>query len=362
MNKNDVLFVGVGQAGGNLVSDLMKRDRRYKGLFINTCHNDFVALDNATDKYIIANADGTGKNRKLAKQYARNDILSIVDEIKKYPMAKVIYFVFSTGGGSGSGITPVLMDVMKNRIKIKKKICGIIMMPSIYKSIQAQNNGIECWNELMQNNCFDSLLVLDNSKAKGKNSESQINESFCDLFDNFMEMSTPHKDGVIDTHEIEILGTTKGLTFIYELENSQEHTKIKLAKAMANNVFGDYQGKYCQYIGISSIKGQVEEDIIISEFNGVKDNFITYNDKKNLVVLGGCIPSLETTELLQESIKENLKEIPDDIDFSQFIVDNSTLQEEKQKIKEKNIEPQEEKDDLDEKILDDSYWDNILNL
>lgn len=47
MEKSKMLFVALGQGAGNVVDGLLSKDKRYKGLFLNSSLFDIKPLKNA---------------------------------------------------------------------------------------------------------------------------------------------------------------------------------------------------------------------------------------------------------------------------------------------------------------------------
>ncbi|MBO3442925.1 cell division protein FtsZ, partial [Clostridium haemolyticum] len=113
MEKKDILFVGIGEAGGKLLNEILKKDKRYVGLYINSNYDDFADLETANDNmYIITAGQGTGKNRQKSKALLKSNINSIMDEILKYRTSEVVHFLFSLGGGTGGGSTPTIIKAL----------------------------------------------------------------------------------------------------------------------------------------------------------------------------------------------------------------------------------------------------------
>lgn len=364
MERKDVLFIGVGQAGSNVVSEILKQNSRYVGLFINTSYTDLLSIENAKNVYTIPSADGTGRNRNKAKLFVKDYRHTLLDEINKFKGSNVLYFVFSFGGGSGSGISPVLIKMLE--VTKSNKIINVVgILPSYEESKRVKQNAIECWNELIQQKNINAFYLLDNNKRKDK---MEINKEFAQQFDMFMNISQPHPNGVIDKEEIGILANAKGSTALYVLPNDESDTKIAIAKAINNSIFADF-GDYnepCKYLGISTVEDKFNQRIIESEFEYNEDCFKGFNSSANIVITSGCKPQKIAIEMLGISIKEKLNKKISSIDeFEDLTVEGVITDNDKMRMNEivnnhtKNIK--QEATDVDKILDDDSLWDSIFS-
>ena len=113
MDRSDVLLVGLGGAGGNLVDTIVNKNPMFECLFINTSITDIQSLTNSNEEvenfYCISKINGVGRDRTKGKAFAKQRGLNILDTISRYNQKK-IYLVTSFGGGSGSSILSVLTE------------------------------------------------------------------------------------------------------------------------------------------------------------------------------------------------------------------------------------------------------------
>ena len=66
MNKERVLVLGTGQAGGN-IADIFAQNG-YDTLVFNTANSDLDKLKNVKNKVIVGDTEGSGKNPNLSKE------------------------------------------------------------------------------------------------------------------------------------------------------------------------------------------------------------------------------------------------------------------------------------------------------
>jgi cell division GTPase FtsZ len=102
-------FIGAGQCGNNMCSQLWEQGYRRVILF-NTTEKD-LRINRVPPKYhVIAESyDGAGKNREVGKEAARASSSRIVELMsERFKGSDFIFIVTSSGGGSGSGSAWVL--------------------------------------------------------------------------------------------------------------------------------------------------------------------------------------------------------------------------------------------------------------
>jgi hypothetical protein len=366
LSKDDLLLIGIGEAGNRILSEILKKDKRYIGLFINTSYKDVLQVDNAKNVYLIPSSDGTGRNRHLAQMYVKDYVNSIIDQIDKFPLQRNITVLFSMGGGSGSGIAPLLIKLL-NKVRPNKVINIVAILPSIEESNKVKENAIECWNEIVEISNIRTSFILDNNKRENK---YQINKEFANLFDSMMDISklTESNLGVIDTADAEVLITAKGSTGIYQLDENESDTKVALAKAYKRSIFVDFSKDECNYLGISLLPdSDINRNDLVKHFKPKKDRFIEgFNEKCNLVIVSGCNIGLQkgaieyldlgiadtTDETIEVSATEDLM-VGKNKKNSAIIEDNAHMSNLKSKAKEK---------DMDKLLDDDALWNDIMNM
>ncbi|MEG2289666.1 MAG: tubulin-like doman-containing protein [Clostridium sp.] len=319
MNKRRILLIGCGKAGNKLVNDMVKKDRRLTGLFVNTAYDDMADLEmfKEDNAFLFSSADGSGRNRLKAQEYVKEQINSLVDVIAAYPLHDVIYIFTSADGGTGSGMTPMFCKLLKmtfDRMKLNKKINLVAVMPSIKNDDKVGfENALSFWNELtedkkgndtsIKDTCINNLFVIDNSKG---DSYKDINERAVNSLVNSFNMNGHHDEGDIDDSDAKIFNTESGYGIVLELDKHIKDAKIAVDNSIRSSVFAMPDSYDCNYIGISLC----EDDYLISDvrecFDTVyKAQYQTYNNKSNTVVLSGCY---DPNELI-ENIKNKLDEI-----------------------------------------------------
>ena len=110
--KNKIAFVAVGQAGGNIGQ--LFEDRGFNVLYINTSQEDLDTLEHAKYKYHVPGGEGCNQNRRKAKQLVIDDFDRIAAEIETKIKADLTFVIFASGGRTGSGAGPMLIDLLSH--------------------------------------------------------------------------------------------------------------------------------------------------------------------------------------------------------------------------------------------------------
>lgn len=168
--------IGIGNAGGQ-VADLATT-KGFEAVALNTSVTDTESLK-VVQSIIIGDEKGSGKDRATAKSFARANLDSILkNEIVTDMLndVEVLAIASSTGGGTGSGMAPVMSEII-SRIYPDLKIITYGIMPGLKESVASQQNTIDYLKELRKN---DSRVysLYDNDRVKGNLKEvlTSVNE------------------------------------------------------------------------------------------------------------------------------------------------------------------------------------------
>lgn len=212
MAKNIIGFVGVGQAGSNIIKELKKQNFEHLAV-INSSSYDLKNSNIEISKQLhLGDKEGCGKDRNIAKEIMQIEYKKAVEFIKNiFPdSVKIIYFIFSTGGGTGSGMTPVLIKVLE-KMGINKEVGAIAIYPSMKEDIQAMLNTVEAMAELYSLDI--PVMNIDNTKIEKVNQLEFLNSKIAKYFNDFLEEK--HSEyGTMDIQEkIKILTTPGSIIF-----------------------------------------------------------------------------------------------------------------------------------------------------
>ena len=303
--KSSIGFVGIGQCGGNIVEQF---EGEYNAFYINTSLEDLQTLK-SNNYYHIKEANGSNHNRNKAINYMKNHYKDIVENIlNKFNENEIIYLVFSTGGGTGSGISPLLLELLSSNCK-NKVFGAVCVLPDINEPVNVQTNAYNCMIQLSKIKSIGSVFVLDNSK----NNKEAVNKEFYTAFNNVINLPNyTSKKGNIDTAEVKEMLSMRGIANISVFENNDVSNIIKSLK---RNCFSYQDNKKLVYMALS-----LKEDVDIDSLNryvGIPyDIFTNYNTVKNTLFLSGMSFPADRIKVIKGIIDNQKKEMESIIDNS----------------------------------------------
>ena len=153
-------LIGCGNCG-SMIADLAKEKKGFPGIAINTSERDIDNVKHITT-FKIGDARGSGKDRTRAKDFVKQMIKQLLNQDKfkdQINSNDVLVIMASTGGGSGSGMSVMLTDLLSAMYPDKRFIL-LHVLPSLRESLAAQQNTIEFLQEMYRVNvtymCYDN--------------------------------------------------------------------------------------------------------------------------------------------------------------------------------------------------------------
>ena len=148
--KKKIGFVAIGQAGGNIGK--LFESKGFTVLYLNTSQEDLQTLKNAKYTYHIAGGEGCNKDRNKAKKLVIDDFENISKEIYEKMDVSMIYVIFASGGGTGSGCGPMLIDLLLDDISggnsCIESVGAITVIPGEKESVKEHINCYEWLEDL----------------------------------------------------------------------------------------------------------------------------------------------------------------------------------------------------------------------
>ncbi len=284
--KKKIGFVAIGQAGGNIGK--LFEDRGFSVLYLNTSQEDLRTIRNVKYTYHIAGGEGCNKDRAKAKRLVEDDFDNISREVYEKMDVSMVYVIFASGGGTGSGCGPMLIDLLLGDIASGESsiesIGAITVIPDEKESPRAHINCYECFEELTGIDGIASIMVIDNSRGN----KLALNQRLVNVFCDFIEIPSRHKDvrGNIDRAEIEETLKSKGMLVVTKVP-AKESTTAAVLESFGRSVFAPIEpDRVIKYIAISSA-GAVDVEAMRKEVGVPVDVFQTYNDKATICCLAG---------------------------------------------------------------------------
>lgn len=217
-----ISFLGLGAAGNN-ISDLAA-SRGFHSASINFSQKDLDSLEYIDEnlKLHLIGSEGIGKQRNHAITLMNNNWDLIVNFVQKnfsHPSIEIIFVPFATGGGSGSGMAPVLFDLLMESMP-EKVFVAMPILPDKQESFICQKNCQDTFEDLSKLDLC--ILPIDNEKARSKNMNigknilyKKVNEFVVAMIEDLVSYTDKHsKYGVLDRNDLKNIFKTKGIATI----------------------------------------------------------------------------------------------------------------------------------------------------
>ena len=351
MEKGKMLLVSLGQGAGNIVDGLLSKNPRYNGLFINSSLFDIKPLKNADitkNVYVYPGEDGSARDRNKSKEMIKDNINSLAALLSKYPLTEAVVVFTTMAGGTGSGAIKTFIQIAKKVLK-NAKVNVVAILPSLKEDELAFKNTIDCWNDI--NSVMDlinDVKFVDNNK---RNTYKEINNEVIESLDLAYNIIGIHADGCIDNKDSLRINTAEGSGLVLKLYDGLKDVKTAVDLAIKNSVFVQPDIYDCDYLGINLKIDGYDPYQLSKLFEVYRSTYITYNDKNNIVVLGGCETPTESINLIKMALDDKNKRKSTRNRKRSVIIDVNTDDEDNINIEEMVVTT---KSDLNN-LFDDNY-------
>lgn len=318
--KKEIGFVAIGQAGGN-VGRLFEK-MGYTVLYINTSEEDLKTLPDAAHKYHLEGGDGCNKDRAKAKKLLAQNIDRVMKEVSGKVPQNLVFTIFSAGGGTGSGIGPMLTAILQQ--DMDKTAGAITILPDEKESVKAHVNAWDCVRELADIEEIGASFFIDNNTGKGR---MKLNDIFVRLLDDFI--SIPEKKtstlGNIDRAEIKEVLSTKGAAVISRT-SKQDTTTARVIENLRKGIFAEMdEVKAVKYMAVLAAGSQAAINLqaLQAEFGTAYDIFQGFEAEQTIC----CLSGLRFPFSRMEKIKKKAIESQEDIVNSFHVVNVNPMSE-----------------------------------
>ncbi|AZV43705.1 cell division protein FtsZ [Peribacillus asahii] len=229
--------IGIGQ-GGSMICDKFA-EYGIPTAIINYSQSDLSACVHVENKLLLQGSEGVGRDRSLAAEQMSNNYETAISFIKEHfsqPSTELIFIIFSTGGGTGSGITPIISELLMNEMDKTLVLCPII--PDTTESINSQLNSLNTLAEISNLEC--AIAPIDNQNVFtlgiGKNQlYNAVNSKFVHSIISLIEYTERNTAfGNIDRNDILRLFETKGFLNISHIDISNLSNGVSLEPSYIN--------------------------------------------------------------------------------------------------------------------------------
>lgn len=187
--------IGLGNAGNQIAK--LAKEAGFDAIALNSSERDLQTVKDVVAAVTIGDEKGAGKDRSIAKSFIKEaapELLQsgILDEA--ILDRDIVLLPTSLGGGTGSGMTPVLRAALAQlRPETHFIIVGIV--PTISESLAAQQNTLEFLQEMKRTN--PTYMLYDNAKYENLGPVSMIQTVNKEIIEDFKtirgdyQVSTP---------------------------------------------------------------------------------------------------------------------------------------------------------------------------
>lgn len=221
-----VSIVGIGNAGSQVAS-LAKERLGIPALAINSSEKDLQTIPETVPRILIGDEKGAGKERKAAKLFLKESIMSIINDTEASNIfdKEVLFIVSSTGGGTGSGASILLSNII-GEVFPNTKIIIIGILPTLMEALSTQLNSLSYLQELYDVSEGITYMLYDNDKLSKLPSHQMmeaINESIVNDIDVIRgTYQLPTRFSSIDEKDMSNVISTSGRIVIASLKDIKE--------------------------------------------------------------------------------------------------------------------------------------------
>ena len=235
-------FIGIGQCGGNIANEFGKLG--YKSIAINTSSTDLMKLNyiQKNNRLLInTGVQGAGKNPEIGRRALEEHIESVMHLIGQVFDEEIdmIFVCAGLGGGTGSGIAPLLTQIL---VEQGLEVGMIVTIPSKMESPKVQIVALNAFEEISQIEGIGSLFIVDNAKSVQlpnqmgfKIKYSIINENIALKLDKINRLAVEAADVAFDARDLHTLITMRGCTIISSTTIS-DISQLKETEVLAQGV------------------------------------------------------------------------------------------------------------------------------
>jgi len=235
-------FIGIGQCGGNIANEFGKLG--YKSIAINTSSTDLMKLNyiQKNNRLLInTGVQGAGKNPEIGRRALEEHIESVIHLIGQVFDEEIdmIFVCAGLGGGTGSGIAPLLTQIL---VEQGLEVGMIVTIPSKMESPKVQIVALNAFEEISQIEGIGSLFIVDNAKSVQLPSQmgfkikySIINENIALKLDKINRLAVEAADVAFDARDLHTLITMRGCTIISSTTIS-DISQLKETEVLAQGV------------------------------------------------------------------------------------------------------------------------------
>jgi cell division GTPase FtsZ len=305
--KDNVLFLGLGNCGCKQAKAF--HELGYKAMFANGSEQDLKILGDVPNIYRLRNFDGFGGHRERGMDclVENGEFVEALQNISE----KIILVLYSTSGSTGSGLAPIVEELLLEEDGQQVKIvCPIPTLPSSDEAIAKKKNAYQSMLDLQEIEGLGATFFINNNAVGGD--YERINMTFARMLDNFLSNNTYGEQNNFDESEkIEMLKQSGSM--VLGLFGKEHDKAFMIERLTKNGIFAPIENNMiCGNIAVVHA-GQNNSDIdinaIVSEVGKPFNHFEGYNNgTSTLIAVSGLSFPIshvrQLGELAQKAVEE----------------------------------------------------------
>ena len=292
-------ILGLGQCGGNIAS--LFEQKQYTTVYLNTSKEDLNAIK-GVHKIHIDGADGAAKDRRKVLQLATESFQGIVEKINSILTQKYILVLFSSSGGTGSGLSNPILRYLSQTGKVCIPVA--VLPDESVESAKACENAYNACAELMSIRGLGATFLLDNSNED----KFTINQKFVNEFDAFINIKNSSAYGNMDMAERKQILSCPGVSVISKVSKSKS-TASEIMSGLHNGIYAKIESKIAYYLGISTSNKSLDISSLSKEFIGVYDVFSGISEATTIAIVSGLQWPMKRIERFKNKFEETVQNI-----------------------------------------------------
>ena len=284
--------IGLGACGSNIAN--LFESKNYTTVYLNTSQEDLNSIK-GTHKIHIPGAEGAAKDRKRVLQLATESFADIIQKIESIVTQKYIIVLFSSSGGTGSGLS---IPILRYLSQIGKVCIPVVILPN--EKIESA----KACAELMSIQGLGATFLLDNSNED----KFVINQKFVNELDAFINLKNSSVYGNIDMAERKQILSCPGVAVIGKLSKTKSTTS-DIMHSLHNGIYAKIESKIAYYLGISTSNRSLDINSITKDFSGVYDVFYGISEATTIVIVSGLQWPMKRISQFKNKFEETVQNI-----------------------------------------------------
>jgi cell division GTPase FtsZ len=277
-------------------------------------------------KYFVPGFNGAGQDRLIGLRAVHDNYKEMIDFVKRsFKDIKLLLVAFSTDGGTGSGMSPLLIDLLLDQLP-GINIGAIAIVPE--RNVLAGNriNTAECIQEISKIKGISSVFLVDNDQMRKINPQSSKQQIYVASNHQVMEainsvLQATQKSsfyGNFDETDLMNILNTRGVTIISSSiitdAKSTSDVSSKIHRSWANSIFCPVESRgviraglifegpenLSNLINVPSIFERVGEPLQLFE-----GTYISESDPTITTILAGLPFPTHRLLAIEESLEKN---------------------------------------------------------